>query len=137
MKNKILFVDDQPDILETLEAQFEEKYSVFTASTGAEAIKIKKQENIHLIITDLQMPEMDGIELLTKVKAEDPFTFFIAMTGHWGFYELIRCREAGFDDYLTKPFENDVLAEAIFDGTKKVNRWLQVINKSQLNEDAI
>jgi len=109
MKNKdykILIVDDEPDILEILKYNFEkENYIVTTANNGKEAIEIAKKTNPNLIILDVMMPELDGIETCRLLRELPDFsnTIIIFLTARNEEYSEIAGFDVGADDYVTKP----------------------------------
>ncbi|HCK98671.1 MAG TPA: response regulator [Candidatus Marinimicrobia bacterium] len=124
MGNKILCVDDEPMILEIYESAFKEKgYTVFTATRGEEALKILEKENIQVMFTDLKMPGMDGLELCRRIKKDNPIACIYAVTGFGSLFELSDCREAGFDDYFTKPVKLEALYKTVEDAFEKIERW--------------
>ena len=113
---KILLVDDETDILEIISYNLvSEGYSVFTSSNGQEAIKKATKENPHLIILDVMMPEMDGIEACEKIRKipelENTLITFITARGED--YSKVAGFEAGADDYITKPIKPKVLVSKI------------------------
>jgi two-component system, OmpR family, alkaline phosphatase synthesis response regulator PhoP len=119
MKNtdiKILLVDDEPDILEIVGYNLKnEGYNIFTAKNGIEAIKIAKKITPHLIILDIMMPEMDGIEACEKIRATKDLenvliTFFTARGED---YSQVAGFNVGADDYITKPIKPKVLVSKI------------------------
>jgi two-component system alkaline phosphatase synthesis response regulator PhoP len=113
---KILLVDDEPDILEIVGYNLtSEGYQVLTAENGIEAITIAKKEKPHLIILDVMMPEMDGIEACEKLRnisglSETIITFFTARGED---YSQVAGFEAGADDYITKPVKPKVLISKV------------------------
>lgn len=115
-KHKILLVDDEKDILEFLGYNLKkEGYEVITARNGSDAIKIAKAEKPHLIILDVMMPKMDGIETCTEIKAipELGNTIVLFLTARGEDYSQIAGFEAGADDYITKPVKPKVLISRI------------------------
>ena len=127
MKNsdiKILLVDDEPDILEIVGYNLKnEGYKVFTAKNGLEAVKIAKKEIPHLIILDIMMPEMDGIEACEKIRATPELenvliTFFTARGED---YSQVAGFDVGADDYITKPIKPKVLVSKIKALLRRVN----------------
>lgn len=124
MDNKILCVDDEPMILEIYKNAFGEKgYTVFTATRGEEALKILEKENIQVMFMDLKMPGMDGLELCRRVRKDNPIACIYAVTGFGSLFELSDCREAGFDDYFTKPVKLEALYKTVEDAFEKIERW--------------
>ena len=119
MKNadiKILLVDDEPDILEIVGYNLKnEGYKITTAKNGVEAVKIAKKIVPHLIILDIMMPEMDGIEACEKIRATKGLenvliTFFTARGED---YSQVAGFDVGADDYITKPIKPKVLVSKI------------------------
>ncbi|MFK5958100.1 MAG: response regulator transcription factor [Lutibacter sp.] len=138
MKNseiKILLVDDEPDILEIVGYNLKsEGYTVYTAKNGIEAIAKAKQTTPHLIILDIMMPEMDGIEACEKIRATKGLenvliTFFTARGED---YSQVAGFDVGADDYITKPIKPKVLVSKI----KALLRRLKV-NKNTQSSDTI
>lgn len=113
---KILLVDDEKDILEFIGYNLKkEGYQVFTARNGKDAIGIAKDELPHLIILDVMMPKMDGIETCTEIKSipELNNTIIVFLTARGEDYSQIAGFEAGADDYITKPIKPKVLISRI------------------------
>ncbi len=113
---KILLVDDEPDILEILSYNLSsEGYQVFTAKNGAEGVEKAKKKNPHLIILDVMMPEMDGIEaceILRKTKGlENVIIAFL--TARNEDYSQVAGFDAGADDYITKPIKPKVFLSKV------------------------
>ena len=103
---KILLVDDEPDILEIVGYNLKnEGYQVFTASNGVEAVKSAKKNIPNLILLDIMMPEMDGIEACEKIRKikslDNVIISFLTASGED--YSQVAGFEAGADDYITKP----------------------------------
>ena len=101
----ILICDDQPDIVNALKIYLApEGYKLFEAFTGFEALEIVKREDIHLILLDIMMPGMDGINLLKKLRKDGITTPALFLTAKTETYQKIEGLDAGADDYLPKPF---------------------------------
>jgi two-component system alkaline phosphatase synthesis response regulator PhoP len=113
---KILIVDDEPDIIEFLSYNLKhEGFSVSTAINGKAAVETAKKIIPHLILLDVMMPEMDGIETCQKIR-EIPLlnsTFIAFLTARGEDYSQIAGFEAGGDDYITKPIKPKVLISRI------------------------
>ena len=113
---KILLVDDEPDILEFLSYNIKrEGYLVLTASNGKDAVTIARQEHPHLIILDVMMPDMDGIETCREIRGIEGLknvmvTFLTARNED---YSQIAGFEVGADDYINKPIKPRVLLSRI------------------------
>ncbi len=113
---KILLVDDEPDILEIVSYNLSnEGYQVFTAENGMEAIKKAKKEKPQLIVLDVMMPEMDGIEACEAIRKipELSATLITFLTARGEDYSQVAGFEAGADDYITKPIKPKVLVSKV------------------------
>ena len=109
---KILLVDDEPDILEIVGYNLEkEGYQVFKATNGVEAIKKARDIKPHLILLDVMMPKMNGIETCEKIREIDELHDIIIafLTARSEDYSQIAGLDAGADDYITKPVKPKVL----------------------------
>ena len=107
MPGAVLVVDDEKilrDLVAT--ALLRENYSVLTADGGEQALKILKSNKVSLVISDVKMPGMSGIELLVKIKDEHPNIPVIMMTGFSLDFSKEQALSSGADDYITKPFKN-------------------------------
>lgn len=115
-KQKILIVDDEPDILELIEYNLKkEGYQVYTASNGLEAIQQAKKHNPDLIILDIMMPKLDGIEACRQLRAMPEFktTFMVFLTARSEEYSEISGFNVGADDYIAKPIKPRALISRI------------------------
>src|SRR5436190_5184461 len=113
---KILLVDDEPDILEFMEYNLKkEDYEVFKANNGKEAITQAKKTHPDLIILDIMMPEMDGIETCRLLRDMPEFksTMIAFLTARNEDYSQIAGFDSGADDYITKPIKPKVLVSRI------------------------
>ncbi len=113
---KILLVDDEPDIIEILRFNLEQKgYKIFTASDGQEAIKVAEKEFPHLIIMDVMMPNLDGIEACERLRQDSRFadTIIMFLTARGEDYSYVAAFDAGADDYVTKPIKPKVLISKV------------------------
>jgi len=113
---KILLVDDEPDILEFLSYNIiKEGFQVHTAQNGKEAIELAKKINPHLILLDVMMPEMDGIETCENMRRDKNLqnTIIAFLTARGEDYSQIAGFDAGGDDYITKPVKPKVLVSRI------------------------
>ncbi|MGJ8736728.1 response regulator transcription factor [Zobellia laminariae] len=113
---KILLVDDEPDILEIVGYNLtNEGYQVFTAKNGVEGVAMAKKKQPHLIILDVMMPEMDGIEACETIRStaglENSIITFLTARGED--YSQVAGFDAGADDYITKPIRPKVLVSKV------------------------
>lgn len=130
---KILLVDDEPDILEIVGYNLSsEGYQVITGENGLEAIEKAKKHKPHLIILDVMMPEMDGIEACERIrqdsKLNDAIITFLTARGED--YSQVAGFDAGADDYITKPIKPKVLVS-------KVKALLRRLKETENASDAI
>lgn len=113
---KILLVDDEPDILEIIGYNLsQEGYQIYTAENGVQAIKQAKKYQPHLVILDVMMPEMDGIEACEKLRAipELSETVITFLTARGEDYSQVAGFDAGADDYITKPVKPKILVSRV------------------------
>lgn len=113
---KILLVDDEPDILEIVSYNLSaEGYEVFTAKNGVEAVAKAKKKHPHLIILDVMMPEMDGIEACEIIRNTPGLqnTIITFLTARGEDYSQVAGFDAGADDYITKPIKPKVLVSKV------------------------
>ena len=113
---KILLVDDEPDILEIVGYNLSsEGYQVVTAENGVDAVKKAKKEKPQLIILDVMMPEMDGIEACEQIRKVPELTDTIItfLTARGEDYSQMAGFDAGADDYITKPIKPKVLVSKV------------------------
>ena len=124
MERKILIIDDEPSIRVMLQEAFnEEGYQSRAAESAEEALAILKEENYWVIFLDLNLPGMSGVELCRQIHHDLPMAIIHAVTGYASLYDLVECREAGFDDYFTKPVDLHTLFTAAEDAFNKLERW--------------
>lgn len=103
---KILLVDDEPDILEFLSYELNKKgYQVYTASNGISAIEVALSEVPHVMILDLMMPDMDGIEVCQKIRSHEELNSVMIsfLTARTEDYIEVATLDAGADNFITKP----------------------------------
>ncbi len=126
---KLLIVEDETDVREFMANFFRKRnVEVMTASSGSEALKIWQKEKPYLILLDIQMPDMDGIQTLRQIREKDKDTKVIMVTAKSPDEEnaLEECRRMGAMDYIHKPLELDALE-------KKVMKELGVSLKDNVN----
>jgi two-component system NtrC family response regulator len=106
----ILIVDDEKNYPLILGAVLEEEsFEILIANSGQEALKILKASDVELVLTDMKMPAMDGIELLEKIKALDPDLPVIMMTAYGTVDKAVEAMQKGAYSYILKPFDNERL----------------------------
>ncbi|MEJ2724361.1 MAG: response regulator [Deltaproteobacteria bacterium] len=121
MEKKTLLVDDEPGILKVLGISLADRgYRVFTAESGEEALQIFKEELPAIVLTDIKMPGMDGIDLLRKIKEKSPDTEVIMITGHGDMELAIQSLKHAASDFITKPIDDDALDIALKRAAEKI-----------------
>lgn len=122
---KILIVDDDEAVGSLLKKQLEqEKYVIDTSMTAIDSLEKIKQTKYHIVVIDIVMPQMDGIELLIAIKKYDPMTQVIMMTDYSTIDRILRSLEYGANDYLLKPFKSEEYVLAMIDhSVQKLERW--------------
>jgi FixJ family two-component response regulator/PAS domain-containing protein len=114
METKILLVDDEEGIRKVLGISLMDiGYRVLTAENGKDGLAVFRQHAPPIVLTDIKMPLMDGIELLQQIKAESPDTEVIMLTGHGDMDLAIKCLKLEATDFITKPINDDILEIAL------------------------
>ncbi len=124
---KILVVDDEPDIIQFIEYNLlKEGFQVFTASNGKEAIEKTKSENPDLLILDIMMPEMDGVEVCRQLRSDSNLEHILItfLTARSEDYSQIAALDIGGDDYITKPIRPRLLISRIKALLRRRNRGI-------------
>ena len=130
----ILIVDDEKNYLTILSALLEDEgFEVLTAPGGSEALEIHKSSDLDLILTDMKMPKMDGIELLENIKENDPDLPVIMMTAHGTVDKAVEAIQKGAYTYILKPFDNERLIIYV----KKATSMYQVVKENRRLRNAV
>lgn len=112
-KHLVLIADDDPPILRLVRAKLQaDGYGVITAANGQEAVAARERERPDLVILDMMMPVMDGIEALKQIRRESNVPV-IFLTARAGGADKVRSLDLGADDYVTKPFDPDELSARV------------------------
>jgi len=124
VEKTLLVVDDEESLREFFrDILTDEGYRVLTAEGAVDALEILSHEEVGLLLLDLNLFGMNGIELCRKIRREKPLCILYAMTGWTGLFEVEECREAGFDDFFAKPLPVDFLFRVVEDAFEKLGRW--------------
>ena len=116
----ILVVDDDPDIQEVLTDRLEALgYRVFAASTGREGIALLEGEGPQLVLLDIELPDMNGLEVLTAIRKRDPEVTVVMITAYGTVERAVQAMKQGAYDFLPKPFEPDHLALTVQKGLER------------------
>lgn len=125
--NKVLVIDDEKPTLVmfrlTLNAY---GYTVFTAENGRDGLEVFERERPPLVLTDVKMPGMDGIEVLKRIKEIEPKTEVIVITGHGDMDLAIKALNLDATDFINKPIQRHLLDQAL---KRAKERWQLAINK--------
>ena len=120
MEDRILIVDDEEMICVLLAQRlFKEGYICATANNGKEALNHFYKDDLSLIITDIKMPEMDGLELLKNVKTINSKMMVIIMTAYAEVDLVVEAMRLGANDFLIKPVDLDLLVLSVKNGLEK------------------
>ena len=125
MKVRLLIVDDEIDICEMLSRHFRYLgYDVETASNGIEALEKLATKNTQIVISDIKMPQMDGIKLLRAVRQQYPMIHIIMITGYVTQENALFCMRQGADTCIFKPLEELAeLEEAVSSAIVQIKHW--------------
>ena len=129
----LLLVDDDPGLLKLLGLSLtSEGYSVVTAESGAEGLRVLNREKVDLVISDLRMDEMDGMQLFAEIQKVQPGMPVIILTAHGSIPDAVAATQQGVFSFLTKPVDKDALYQAIDDALEQSapatdERWREAI----------
>ncbi|UCF01882.1 MAG: response regulator [Deltaproteobacteria bacterium] len=138
MADRILIVDDEEDIRVVLKISLSDLgYEVYTAENGEEALRIIEEITPPIVLTDIRMPVMDGIELLRKIKQEDPETEVIMITGHGDMDLAIKSLKHEATDFITKPIKDEVLEIALKRANERISMRRQLREYTEHLEDLV
>src|ERR1700759_4172046 len=113
-KKTLLIADDEPNIRRVLQAIFtKDGYQVHVAENGLHALEVAAAHPIDLLITDLIMPDMNGVELLQKIKQRQPNVLAIMITAYATIKTCVDAMRYGASDYITKPFDMDEIRAVV------------------------
>ncbi len=122
MNEKVLLVDDEEGIRRVLSVAIADAgYTVLTAENGAEALDILNKNSIPLIVSDIRMPGVDGLDLLKEIKRKWPDSEVIMITGHGDVGSAIESLRLGAADFITKPFHEDALEVSLHRAMAKIS----------------
>jgi len=133
---RILLVDDEKPFLDTMRKRLEKrKLSVVSALSGKEALEqLDKNKNVDVVILDVKMPGMDGIQTLREIKKTYPLAEVIMLTGHATVESAIEGMRLGAFDYLMKPCDMELLLEKVNEAESKKRAHEEKIIDAQMKE---
>lgn len=125
MKHRVLVVDDEQEVRSALKTFLDlQGYSVDSCGTPLNAFGRVLEESYDIVLLDINMPEMDGITLLKKIKARRPAIQVVMITAYSTLQKAIECWDAGAADYIIKPFTNmDEIMKIIRLASERIRRW--------------
>ncbi len=129
-KARVLLVDDEKDFIQTLTKRLEVRgLTVSSATRGEDALNLTRQKNFDIVVLDLSMPGMDGLETLKKIKAKDPEVEIVMLSGHGTVKSSAEAIKLGAEDFLEKPVDIQDLLDKI--GEAKDKRILVLQKRAQ------
>lgn len=132
MDIKLLIVDDEKDITDSLERYFRlEGYEVFATNDPLKAMELIDKNNIKIVISDIVMPGLNGVDLLRNIKESNGIIQVIMITGYVTINNLLSCLRHGASDCIFKPFDNlDELSNAVKETVGKLEKWNNILKKN-------
>jgi len=122
----VLVIDDEPIVLETFKVIFDNHFKVLTAASGRQALEIISNSSVNLIFLDITIPDMNGIEVLYKIKEYNKNIPVIVVTATEDVDIQLEAKRLGIDDYISKPFDvEEVIALAHKTIKKKINIYME------------
>jgi signal transduction histidine kinase len=135
---KLLIIDDEKPVLEMLELSLSsEGYDVLTAESGSEGLSVFADKAPEIVITDIKMPGMDGIEVLKRIKSANEDAEVIVITGHGDMDSAIQALQNGASDFITKPIRDEVLMLSLDRAKKKLSMSKQLRDYTENLEDKV
>jgi DNA-binding response OmpR family regulator len=120
---RVLLVDDDREVADYVRRELEEEsFNVVVAHDGASALRLAEKAAFDIIVLDVMMPYMDGLQVTRSLRRQNVLTPILLLTGRDAPEEIVRGLDAGADDYLTKPFSFDVLMARIRARTRKLDQ---------------
>ena len=113
-KYTLLIVDDEPDVCDSVHDLLRREFRVLKAHNGTEGYRIMQEEEVHIIMTDQRMPQVSGVELLTRIKAKNPYAVRMLFTGFADLESIIAAINQGHVyQFLKKPWQPEELLDAV------------------------
>jgi DNA-binding NtrC family response regulator len=133
MSTRLLIVDDESDIRDMLSRHFMlQDYYVETAGNGVEALQVMETKRFDIVISDIRMPEMDGVDLLRHIRDEYPMARVIMITGYVTLENALACMRRGADDCVFKPLQDMAeLDDAVSLSHERLVRWQEKLRSLQ------
>lgn len=132
---RILAIDDEASVLNSLKTIFEEDYRIITSQNGKQALDLLNKDDIQLVILDLGLPDIKGMELLKKIKELNPTIEVIVLTADNTLRSGIEAMKTGAFDYLVKPFDVDQIVLVVKNAIEKVGLFHEVRYRRVIDAD--
>ena len=134
-KLSILVVDDDEIIRMVLRQSLEkEGYHVSTANSAEEALNTLQRSFFHVVITDIMMGEMNGVELLLQIKEMNSLMQIYVMTSHGTLPHVIQCMQGGAYDFFEKPLKIEDILISLREAARRATRWSSLYSRHSLSE---
>jgi response regulator RpfG family c-di-GMP phosphodiesterase len=131
-KYTLLIVDDEPDVCDSVHDLLRREFRVLKAHSGQEGFRLMQEEEVHIIMTDQRMPQVSGVELLTKVKARNPQAVRMLFTGYADLESIIAAINQGHVyQFLKKPWQPEELVEAVRQASVEYERIIADVDESE------
>jgi response regulator RpfG family c-di-GMP phosphodiesterase len=131
-KYTLLIVDDEPDVCDSVHDLLRREFRVLKAHSGQEGFRLMQEEEVHIIMTDQRMPQVSGVELLTKVKARNPQAVRMLFTGYADLESIIAAINQGHVyQFLKKPWQPEELVEAVRQAAVEYERIIAEVDESE------
>jgi response regulator RpfG family c-di-GMP phosphodiesterase len=131
-KYTLLIVDDEPDVCDSVHDLLRREFRVLKAHSGQEGFRLMQEEEVHIIMTDQRMPQLSGVELLTKVKARNPQAVRMLFTGYADLESIIAAINQGHVyQFLKKPWQPEELIDAVRQAAVEYERLIAEVDESE------
>ena len=131
----VLVVDDDENIRLVLSRALEkEGYRISTAKSGEEALSVLQRSFFHVVITDIMMGEMNGVELMREIKEMNSMMQIFIMTAHSTLPHVIQCMKGGACDYFEKPLQLQDVLNSLAEAARRTSRWKDLYNRHSIPE---
>lgn len=132
---RALIVDDDKQVRHMLSQLLQKDsirtYAVQSAEEALSFLSRCEEDHIQVVLVDISLPGMTGLQLVKRIRKNDPLIVTIALTGFGDLFTILKCREAGFDDYLNKPISIAVLRAALIGAFKRARYWEGVAKREK------
>lgn len=130
-KYTLLIVDDEPDVCDSVHDLLRREFRVLKAHSGQEGFRLMQEEEVHIIMTDQRMPQVSGVELLTRVKARNPQAVRMLFTGYADLESIIAAINQGHVyQFLKKPWQPEELVDAVRQASVEYERIIAEVDES-------